>query len=193
MEFEYIEKKEEGRFINRYDIHYRMEDGNEKVYEMVSRSKKISDFEELHNPKEDAVAIIMHDESGEKILINREFRMAMGKWVYNFPAGLIDEGETREQAARRELKEETGLDILRIDKWWGPCYSAIGFSNERNACCVGVAGGTFSESTSLQEEIEPRWYTKAEVRDLLEKEFFAVRTQAYCYLWSHSPTGTVNE
>ena len=31
----------------------------------------------------------MHDESGEKILINREFRMATGRWVYNFPAGSI--------------------------------------------------------------------------------------------------------
>ena len=88
-----------------------------------------------------------------------------------------------EQAAKRELKEETGLDILRIDQWWGPCYSAIGFSNERNACCVGVAGGTFSESTSFQEEIEPRWYTKSEVKELLATEPFAVRTQAYCYCW----------
>ena len=109
--------------------------------------------------------------------------MAVGRWVYNFPAGLIDPGETPEQAARRELKEETGLDILRIDQWWGPCYSAIGFSNERNACCVGVAGGTFSESTSAQEEIEPRWYTKSEVKELLSREPFAVRTQAYCYCW----------
>ncbi len=183
MEFEYIEKKEEGRFINRYDVHYKMADGNEKVYEMISRDKDIKTFEQLHNDKEDAVAIIMHDESGEKILINREFRMAMGKWVYNFPAGLIDEGETREQAARRELKEETGLDILEIKQWWGPCYSAIGFSNERNACCVGVAGGSFSESTSAQEEIEPCWLTKEEVKKLLETEPFAVRTQAYCYKW----------
>ena len=183
MEFEYIEKKEQGKFINRYDVHYKMVDGNEKVYEMISRNPDLKSFEDLQNGKEDAVAIIMHDESGEKILINREFRMAAGRWVYNFPAGLIDPGETPEQAARRELKEETGLDILRIDQWWGPCYSAIGFSNERNACCVGVAGGTFSESTSFQEEIEPRWYTKEEVKELLSKEPFAVRTQAYCYCW----------
>ncbi len=183
MEFEYIEKKEAGKFINRFDIHYRTSDGKEKVYEMVSRDREITSFDQLHSDKEDALAIIMHDESGEKILLNREFRMATGRWVYNFPAGLIDEGETREQAARRELKEETGLDILKINNWWGPCYSAIGFSNERNACCVGVAGGKFSKSTSTQEEIEPGWFTKDEIRKLLATEFFAVRTQAYCYCW----------
>ncbi len=186
MEFEFLEKKEQGKFITRYDIHYRTVDDQEKVYEMISRNPELKSRKDLSNPKEDAVAIIMHDVTGEKILINKEFRMATGRWIYNFPAGLIDEGETPEVAAKRELKEETGLDILRIDQWWGPCYSAIGFSNERNACCVGVAGGTFSESTSAQEEIQPGWYTKAQIKELLEKEPFAVRTQAYCYCWVNS-------
>ena len=101
------QKKESGRFINRYDLHYTMEDGSEKIYEMISRNPDLKTFEELTNDHDDAVSLIMHDESGEKILLNREFRMAVGRWVYNFPAGLIDEGETPEQAARRELKEET--------------------------------------------------------------------------------------
>ena len=184
MKFEYLEKVNEGHFITRYDLHYRTSDDQEKIYEMISRNPDLKSFEDLKNPKEDAVAIIMHDVTGQKILLNKEFRMATGEWVYNFPAGLIDEGETPEEAARRELREETGLDILRIDQWWGPCYSAIGFSNERNACCVGVADGTFSESTSTQEEIVPGWFTKEEIKKLLETEAFAVRTQSYCYVWS---------
>ena len=56
MEFEYIEKKEQGRFINRYDVHYKMVDGNEKVYEMISRNPDLKNFEDLQNGKEDAVA-----------------------------------------------------------------------------------------------------------------------------------------
>ena len=113
MEFEYIEKKEEGRFINRFDVHYKMEDGNEKVYEMVSRSREIRDFEDLHNSKEDAVAIIMHDETGEKILINREFRMAMGKWVYNFPrdSSMRVRQENRPQGANSKRRPD--LTFLR--------------------------------------------------------------------------------
>ena len=41
--------------------------------------------------------------------------MSVGDYVYNFPAGLIDEGETPEVAAKRELKEETGLDLIVIE------------------------------------------------------------------------------
>ena len=45
--------------------------------------------------------------TGERILLNYEYRLAVGEWVYNYPAGLIDDGETIAEAAVRELKEET--------------------------------------------------------------------------------------
>lgn len=41
--------------------------------------------------------------------------MAMAQWINNFPAGLIDPGESPEESARRKLWEETGLDLIRID------------------------------------------------------------------------------
>ena len=42
------------------------------------------------------MVIIATDEADEMILIDKEFRLAPGEWVYNFPAGLIDPGETPE-------------------------------------------------------------------------------------------------
>ena len=105
-------------------------------------------------------------------------------WVYNFPAGLIDPGEEPQQSACRELLEETGLELYRVDDMIGTSYSAVGFSNETNVCIVGKARGEFKESTSTFEEITPGWYTKAEVRELLKKYKFAARTQAFCYVWS---------
>ena len=110
--------------------------------------------------------------------------MAVGDWVYNFPAGLIDEGEEPAESAKRELWEETGLELYEMEDFIGPSYSAVGFSNEINVCVVGKARGSFKPSTSTVEEIEPGWYTKAELRELLKTARFAARTQAYSYLWS---------
>ena len=111
MKFVGIEKKEQGKFITRYDVKYETVDGILKNYEMISRNGDITDFEGLHGKAADAVVIIATDENGEKILIDREYRMAPGEWVYNFPAGLIDPGETPEVSAKRELMEETGLEL----------------------------------------------------------------------------------
>ena len=184
MKYRNIVKKDQGSFITRYDIDYETVDGHSKTYEMISRNSDISSFEELHGDHPDAVVIIMTSEDGERILINREFRMACGYWVMNFPAGLIDEGETPEEAASRELREETGLELTAIDDVIGLSYSAVGFSNEMNVCVVGKCRGDIKMSDSSFEEIEAAWYTKEEVRELLRRERFAARTQAYCYLWS---------
>lgn len=184
MKFESITKKEEGNFITRYDLKYETVDHKEKIYEIISRNKDLKSSKELSGLEPDAVVLIMEDEKHEKILINKEFRMAVNRWVYNFPAGLIDPGEKPIESARRELFEETGLELVEVLDEIGPSYSAVGFSNEINVCIVGVARGVFKESTSTLEEIVPGWYTKEEVRQLLKTEPFAARTQAYAYLWS---------
>jgi len=184
MEFRTMRKVYSGRFIDRYDIEYINANGDIKLYEMISRDHGLRTLDDVANSKVDSVILIMTDESGEHILINKEFRLATATWVYNFPAGLIDRRETPEEAARRELHEETGLDIVSIDDTMNVSYSAVGFSNEKNICIVGKAAGTIQPSDSADEEIEAGWYTKEEVRELLKTQHFAARTQAYCYLWS---------
>ena len=185
MKYQGIRKIHEGRFITRYDVDYVTAEGNPKTYEMISRDGNIQTLEDLQNKTPNAVVMILTDESGERILVNREYRMAMAQWIYNFPAGLIDPGESPEESARRELREETGLRIVRIDDVLDNSYSAVGFSNERNVCVFGIAEGEFRKSTSDAEEITPGWYTKEEIKQLLRTEPFAARTQAYCYAWAN--------
>ena len=184
MEFKGIKKIGQGKFITRYDVTYETVDNKIKNYEMVSRNPDIQNFEDLHGNEADAVVIIATDETGERVVLNKEFRLAPGEWVYNFPAGLIDEGETPIESAKRELWEETGLELYQVDDYMGTSYSAMGFSNETNVCVVGKARGEFGKSTSTVEEIVPNWYTKEEVSELLKTEKFAARTQAFCYIWS---------
>ena len=185
MEYQGIRKVHEGKFITRYDVDYVTAEGNPKTYEIISRNRNIQTLDDLQNQKPNAVVMILTDESGELILVNREYRMAMAQWIYNFPAGLIDPGESPEESARRELREETGLRIVRIDDVLDNSYSAVGFSNERNVCVFGIAEGEFRKSTSDAEEITPGWYTKEEIKQLLRTEPFAARTQAYCYAWAN--------
>ena len=185
MKYQGIRKIHEGKFITRYDVDYLTAEGRPKTYEMISRNRNIRTCEELQNLKPDSVIMILTDPSGERILVSREYRMAMAQWIYNFPAGLIDPGETPQESARRELWEETGLQLTRIDDVLDNSYSAIGFSNERNVCVFGIAEGEFRKSTSDAEEIIPGWYTKDEMKDLLRTSAFAARTQAYCYAWAY--------
>ncbi|MBQ8964344.1 MAG: NUDIX hydrolase [Clostridia bacterium] len=189
MKYQGIRKIHEGRFITRYDVDYVTAEGHPKTYEIISRNRDIQTLDALQNKTPDSVVMILTDESGERILVSREYRMAMAQWIYNFPAGLIDPGETPEESARRELWEETGLTLTRIDDVLDNSYSAIGFSNERNICVFGAAAGAFRESTSDAEEIVPGWYTRAQIRRLLRTEAFAARTQAYCYAWANGRGG----
>lgn len=52
----------------------------------------------------------MADKSGlgPEIILQKQYRPPIDKVVIEVPAGLVDAGETAEQAAVRELKEETG-------------------------------------------------------------------------------------
>ena len=184
MKFKGIKKVHEGRFITTYNAEYETELGNQKIYEMISRDKNITTLEQLQSKSCDAVILIITSPDGQKILLNKEFRLAVGEFVYNFPAGLIDAGETVEVAAARELWEETGLKLISVDEYLPVCYSAVGVTNETSCCVIGTAEGEFAPSTSDEEEIEARWYTKDEVKELLKSTKLAARTQAYCYWWA---------
>ncbi len=184
MIFKKIEKIHSGKFVSRYNLTYETTDYKEKVYEMISRRPDLKTYDDLRSTSCQAVVIIVTDEDNSHILLNKEFRMATGHWIYNFPAGLIDNGETALEAAKRELQEETGLILYEISDTLPISYSAASFSNETNICILGKARGTFQKSSSTTEEIEANWYSKEQVRELLKTELFAARTQAYCYVWS---------
>ncbi len=56
-----------------------------------------------------------HGTAGPEIVLQKQYRPPLDKIVIELPAGLIDAGETAEQAAIRELKEETGYVAEAIE------------------------------------------------------------------------------
>jgi ADP-ribose diphosphatase len=70
-----------------------------------------------------SVVILAVDESsgGPRVLLERQYRHAAGKFLYELPAGRIDEGENERKAAKRELLEETGYSARswsRVLRFW---------------------------------------------------------------------------
>lgn len=69
-----------------------------------------SEFDIARHPGASAVVPFLSDPEGDEpqLLLIRQYRYASGGYLYEIPAGRLDVGETPEQCAHRELKEETG-------------------------------------------------------------------------------------
>jgi ADP-ribose pyrophosphatase len=91
----------------------------------------------LPNGKTTVREVILHPEvvamlpilDDGRIVFVRQYRYAAGQTLLEIPAGGIDGGETAEQAARREMKEETGYDVGALEHM-ASFYSSPGFTNE---------------------------------------------------------------
>ena len=101
---------------------------------------------------------------GKILLIKRRSNVFAGTWV--FPGGMVEYGETVEQAVVREAKEETGLDIeiIRLigvysDPKRDPRFHSVGIS----FLCRVKGGNLLKES---DESTEARYFSLEEARKL---------------------------
>ncbi len=185
MEFKSIERKDGGHFLHRYDLHYIDPLGAERTYEMVSRNDKIESFDQLVNHRADAVVMTITDETNEHMVLIYEYRMELGQKIYGLPGGLIDPGETPQECARRELKEETGLDLVEIREILPAAACTVGIGDERTICIFATAKGEFHPDRATGEEIEARWYTREEVLECHKTTLFGSWALAYSWMWAN--------
>lgn len=78
--------------------------------------------------KSDVALIIPRLKSGEFFLVN-QYRYATDAQSWEFPAGLLNGNENPEEAAKRELKEETGLEVSKLNLL-GKIHVANGYTNQ---------------------------------------------------------------
>lgn len=76
-----------------------------------------------------AVMIIPWLMPEKKLILIRQYRPPLRGLVIEFPAGLIDPGETVEEAAKRELREEAGYEG-EVTEILPPTYNTPGLSSE---------------------------------------------------------------
>lgn len=117
----------------------------------------------IHHP---GSAVMMAVDGKKRVLLVRQFRLPAKQYLWELPAGKVDPGETVLQAAKRELKEETGF---RAKKWskLASYFPSPGFLGEKMTIYLAtdlVEG----EATPMDDErIEKRWFTMKELDDLI--------------------------
>ena len=173
-------KNRDTRFLKSYTLNYTNTEGNEKLYEMVSNFDYVTP-EEIG---EKASGVIIVGFREEELLLLREFRMGVNRFIYNMPAGHSEEGETVEECAERELREETGLHIKKIHKILPPAYAAPDLSDSSAWIVIAEVDGEFNPQTEADEYIQPLFADKKQLKELLENEKFSARAQLIAYFFT---------
>ena len=175
-----VEKKTDNRFLNMYDLQYENKVGGQGIYHIASRGASIEELKlKTHKNKPDGVIIYaLYGPKRDKVVMVRQYRFSVDDYVYEFPAGLVDAGETYGQAGARELKEETGLDFtpVKADEMYSkPLFTTIGMTDESCATVYGYASGKISkEGLEDNEDLEVIIADRKEVRRILKEENMSI-------------------
>ncbi len=153
-----------GRFVELSELEYTDRRGKVRRWETSDRVNS-----------QGAAIIIAEIVPDSKIILVRQFRPPVWGYVLEFPAGLIDAGESAKETAVRELREETGFEGEVIHVCPESC-SSPGMTGEKlTVVLMHVDGARYRDGLpqSFQEEnedIETLLIPKSELLQFLESE-----------------------
>ncbi|KAK8061276.1 MutT/nudix family protein [Apiospora phragmitis] len=156
----------DARWIKLLKIDYKDARGEQRTWETAERRTrpKGGDIDGV------GIVAILEKSTGPEIVLQKQFRPPIDKVTIEVPAGLVDEGETAEQAATRELREETGY-VAEVAETTPMMFNDPGFCNT-NLRMVHV---TIDMSLSENQDPKPQ---------LEEDEFIEVFTTPLKDLWA---------
>jgi len=127
-----------------------------------------------------AVLPILPDGS---IILEKQFRYTISKWIIEAPAGTLEAGESDEQCAIRELAEETGLtakELIRV----GAIVMTPGYDDEVIRLFVAHVDNTV-KSTNLDKDelINTVKFNSRQITDMIKKgEIYDAKTIALFFM-----------
>lgn len=168
----------QNRFLNLFKLFAENKNGEPLEYLVASRAEKVDDLKAInHKKKADAVAIVAYHEESNKFVLLKQYRYAIGDYIYELPAGLVEDGENIEDAAKRELYEETGLKVVEMTTDGNAYFSSPGMTDETCAIvrCIAI-GEIKNDYQERNEEIEVVLVDIDEMFRVLREENVCLKT-----------------
>ncbi|MBR4291464.1 MAG: NUDIX hydrolase [Oscillospiraceae bacterium] len=171
-----IKKQTDNRFLNLYELDATFRDGSKAPYYVASRRKDVEHLKAVtHDNHADGVILYgVYGEKKDRVVLIRQYRYPVDGYVYEFPAGLVEQGEDMLEAGIREMYEETGLHFTPVQTA-RPYYTTIGMTDESCGTVFGYCSGT--PSTAGQEgteDIQVVLADREECRRILKEENVAI-------------------
>ncbi len=113
----------------------------------------------------DYVHVLAQTENG-LIPVVRQYRPCVEAFTWEFPAGTVDAGENPEEAARRELLEETGLHAGEVASL-GSYYPDTGRVEVLSHAFYMRCGAAVTGYACEEEGLTVRYVTHAELKDMM--------------------------
>ncbi|MBL4794555.1 MAG: NUDIX domain-containing protein [Pseudomonadales bacterium] len=126
-----------------------------------------------------SVAVLLYDPYEDKVVLIEQFRVGAmwelaGPWTMELVAGILSEGESREELAHRESLEESGCELLDLE-YICQYLSSPGVSNEKVTLYVGgVDSKNVGGRHGMAHEGEDIWvqvYERKEAWKALEEGY----------------------
>ena len=114
-----------------------------------------------------ASAVVAVDESSRRVLLVRQYRHPIRRYLWDLPGGMIGEDETPADCAVRELREETGLAVQRLEPL-GRFHPEPAFTDHR----IDLFKGMVSPDTASGARPEPEldrsaWFEPEDARRMI--------------------------
>ena len=180
MEIREIIRQTQNKFLNMFEFRGVNKVGHDFRYFMASRAEKDEDLKAICGDRhpDGVIVYALYGEKRDRVVLIRQYRIPIGGYLYELPAGLIEKGEDYHDAAVREMHEETGLDMTLVKADWmyeAPRFTTAGLTDE--ACCMvyGIAEGEPSRRYLEEgEDIQIILADREEVRRILREERVAL-------------------
>lgn len=177
-------------WLNLFEVNFVRRNQPARSWLMCSRK----DHPVEDSAKADIVAIVptMDSQDGKRLVVTKEFRVPLWDYEYGFPTGLIDDGEDVASAASRELKEETGLDLVKVNHISRPVFSSAGLTDESCHMVLVEATGEVSDRWAEDsEDIEVLLLDVEGIRDLLASRK-KIAAKAWGLLYHYATAGRID-